>query len=217
MVRIVNSIVFVIFASLNLAAQTSSQIRLADSLKNSGDYQKAVSIYSNILQKAEHRGSNSMLIHSYNGRAFCYKKQAQYSLALADYDKAINLTAFTHDNKDMYSLYANKSDLLIQMAAYDDAELFLKSIPSDIKDSKIQLVKAANLSAIYLYQGKAEQCIELLDSIIPLITDKKERRIAYQNRAIAYTTITNPNYYSNSAARSNPEKNGRNFAGAFFR
>lgn len=194
MVRIVNSIVFVIFASLNLAAQTSSQIRLADSLKNSGDYQKAVSIYSNILQKAEHRGSNSMLIQSYNGRAFCYKKQAQYSLALADYDKAINLTAFTHDNKDMYSLYANKSDLLIQMAAYDDAELFLKSIPSDIKDSKIQLVKAANLSAIYLYQGKAEQCIELLDSIIPLITDKKERRIAYQNRAIAYTTITNPNY-----------------------
>ncbi len=29
-------------------------------------------------------------------------------------------------------------------------------------------------------------------------------------------TITDPDYYSNSAGRTNPEKDGRNFAGAFF-
>lgn len=44
-----------------------------------------------------------------------------------------------------------------------------------------------------------------------------ERKIASNH--IVYSpvdTITNPNYYSNSASRNNAEKAGRNFSGAFF-
>lgn len=45
----------------------------------------------------------------------------------------------------------------------------------------------------------------------------RERNIEANN--ITYSnidTITNPNYYSNSAGRNNPEKLGRNFTGVFF-
>ena len=32
----------------------------------------------------------------------------------------------------------------------------------------------------------------------------------------SYNTITNPNFYSNSLARVNPDKAGRHFSGAFY-
>lgn len=200
MFRTILTYIFIIGIDLNVYAQNGSQLKHADSIRNIGHYEKAIKLYTDMLENVSEKDFSvkstrtKLLINAFSNRAYCYKKLAKYSLAINDYDVAINLANLIHDNEDMYSLYANKSDLLIQIAAYDEAEIFLKSIPSNINDNRIQFVKAANLSAIYLYQGKVSKAIEILNRIITVITDKREKRIAYQNRAIAYTTLSIPDY-----------------------
>lgn len=192
--------IFIIGTVLKINAQSGSQLKYADSIKNIGNYEKAAKLYTNILKDIA--GKNMLdkrtrpallLMNTYSNRAFCYKKIALYSMANDDYDEAIKLAILLNHN-DKYSLYVNKSDLLIQMGAYEEAERVLNSIPYESGNDKVDIVKSANLSSVYQRQGKMELAINMIDSIIPKVVDKYNKRILYQNRASAYINLSHPDY-----------------------
>lgn len=182
---------FIIGTVLNINAQSGSQLKYADSIKNMGNYEKAAKLYTNILKDIA--GREDILLYTYSNRAFCYKKLALYSMANDDYDESIKLAnLLNHNNK--YSLYVNKSDLLIQMGAYEEAERFLLSIPYESGNYKVDIVKLANLSSVYQRLGKMDLAIKMIDSIIPKVVDKYNKRTLYQNRACAYMNLSHPDY-----------------------
>ena len=103
--------------------------------------------------------------------------------------------------------YASRDeDILAYISSCAGKSWTYDRYPSWAKDEKIW-GEVITLADDGLYH------IDLKKAVLKQLVDRKVGGIIDS----PIDTITNPNYYSNSAARCNPEKNGRNFAGAFFR
>ena len=195
MLRVVLTYIAISCFALWANAQSGRHLECADSVKNKGDYSLAIKLYSTFLEDSKNKrnpGKSKMLIAAYSGRAFCYKKTAKYSLAKSDYEEAITLTSSVNDDPDRYSLYANLSDLLIQMGAYEDAEECLLAIPDNYKALKTH--RTANLSTVYQLQGETEKALFMLDNLLSNDIDSNIKRVVLQNRGMCYMNLDKPNY-----------------------
>lgn len=198
MIRSVSVFCLVLCLTVQVNAQSSVRLKYADSVRNAGDYGMAARLYSALLEDvtesdlSERSIRTSLLLSAYGSRAFCHKKLANYAMAAADYDAALHLAALLHDDADRYVLCLNKSDLLIQMGAYEDAEQLLLSVPASA--ANLTTHRMSNLSTVYQMQGKATKAISLLDSLLAGDMDAKEKCVAFQNRGMCRLHLDRPDY-----------------------
>lgn len=191
--RILIIFLLVIGIPIKLNAQDNSLLRKADNERSIGNYANSAKLYTRFLSELQlGRFTATKLLSAYSGRAFCYKRMAQYSRANADYDEAIKVAVYLQSDINQYFLYANKSDLLIQMGAYEEAEKLLLSIPSDLDTLKTH--RLSNLSLIYQLQGKTVKAISMLDEVLSEETETNIRRVALHNRGMCYMDLDVPDY-----------------------
>ena len=171
------------FVTLFANAQTRELREKANEAKQNGNLRVALSLYTSLLDKLE--DNDPRLAEVYGNRAYCNKHLGNYTVALSDYEMAIANAS----SKYQVILKLNKSDLMILLGLYSDAEKLLESINSVDKD--IELHKIANLSTVYQCKGEFDKCIYFLNDVIGRCNDNKIRSIALQNRAFAYMEISN--------------------------
>lgn len=163
-------------------AQNIQELRKkANDAKQNGNVREAVTLYTEIIEQLDEK--DSRLVEAYGNRAYCNKHLGNYTIALTDYDKAIENAS----NKYQTILKLNKSDLLIILGLYSDAESILESISTN--DVNIELHRIANLSTVYQCRGNFTKCIYFLNNVINRTHDRKTKSIALQNRAFAYMEL----------------------------
>lgn len=163
-------------------AQNIQELRKkANDAKQNGNVREAVTLYTEIIEQLDEK--DSRLVEVYGNRAYCNKHLGNYTIALTDYDKAIENAS----NKYQTILKLNKSDLLIILGLYSDAESILESISTN--DVNIELHRIANLSTVYQCRGNFTKCIYFLNNVINRTHDRKTKSIALQNRAFAYMEL----------------------------
>lgn len=166
------------FVTLFANAQTRELREKANNARRNGDLQVANALYTTLISQL---GENDpRLTEAYGNRAYCNKQLGNYTIALSDYDKAIE----NANSKYQAILKLNKSDLMILLGLYSDAEKIIESVISS--DENIELHKIANLSVIYQCKGEFEKSIGYLSKVINKSNDRKTKSIALQNRAFAY-------------------------------
>ena len=170
--------IFLCFVTLYANAQTRDLREKANDAKRNGDLKVARSLYTTLISQLDEK--DPRLAEAYGNRAYCNKHLGNYTIALADYDKAIENAS----SKYQSILKLNKSDLMILLGLYSDAETIIESVISS--DENIELHKISNLYVIYQCKGDFERCIDYLSKVINKSNDRKTKSIALQNRAFAY-------------------------------
>lgn len=185
----INTLILALLICLACRSQVSKTWELADASKSAGEYEQAIKLYTSMLDMLPDDDVTRRIV-AFNGRAYCNKQLERYMQSLADYDNAIALA----NNDELNTLKINKSDLLIKLGQYEDAEKTLISVLST--DDTVNLYKTANLSTIYQCTERHDKCITLLDSIISVSSNNNLKSIAYQNRGYAYMSKDFPDYKS---------------------
>lgn len=159
-------------------AQTRELREKANNAKQNGNLKTALSLYTTLISQLD--DNDPRLAEAYGNRAYCNKHLGNYTIALTDYDRAIENASI----KYQAILKLNKSDLMILLGLYTDAESLIESVSAF--DENIELHKIANLSVIYQCKGEFEKCINYLGEVLRRSNENKTKSIALQNRAFAY-------------------------------
>lgn len=104
---------------------------------------------------------------------------------------------------DAYS--SNDEDIVTYVGAFAGSEWTYDKFPAWAKDQKMWK------NAIYMGEDNLFH-IDMKRVIALQMSERNIQHVSYSS----YNTITNPNFYSNSLARINPDKAGRHFCGAFY-
>lgn len=187
--RKVSILIISLLTITSAIAQTSQTRKQAEAAMARGDYSSAKQLYTHIIEDAN--DSSSKLLIGYSGRAKCNKQMALYSEALNDYEHALAIDLAS--SKDRNTLFINKSDLLIQMGAYDDAFNLLHSLNG--LDAEQDIHQKANLSLVLLCQNQKDEALNVLNEVIARPeTDGNTRAIAMQNRGYMHMSSPSPDY-----------------------
>lgn len=145
--------------SLTAAAQGwIADFRSAENAVKTARYAEAERLYTLVINATK---DQTALTDCLNGRAFCYKKTADYDRAEADYDRAISLA---DDEQLRERLLYNKSELLIQTGRYRDAVDILGSIRFDSAEGETK--RAANMAVALVYLKDYRSAESLIDSLL---------------------------------------------------
>ena len=173
------------FATLIVSGQSvGDRMRHANAVRTSGEYHDAIALYDSIILSTE---DNLVLFECFGNRAYCHKMLSNYSLALADYNQALHIVT---KGPDYQRVMLNKSDLLLQMGQYNQAEQLLQDLGK--LNGSMESIRVSNLSAALINQEKRDEAFALLNKLInDSITDNDTRAAALQNRGFAYMDIPN--------------------------
>lgn len=165
--------------------EVSGLLRQADNARRSGQYDKAISIYDGLIASVSTSTDTTLLFDCLSARAHCHKMLSNYNLALSDYNKALSLPAGISNKQ---SLLLNKSDLLLQMGQFKQAEELLEGLT--INDGAKESVRINNLAAALIQQQKNDEACDLLGKIIDnTANDDELLATALQNRGFAYMEL----------------------------
>ena len=104
-------------------AQNIQELRKkANDAKQNGNLREAVTLYTEIIEQLDEK--DSRLVEAYGNRAYCNKHLGNYTIALTDYDKAIENAG----SKYQAILKLNKSDLMILLGLYTEAESIIETV-----------------------------------------------------------------------------------------
>lgn len=142
-----------------------------------GRYQDALASFDSVITSPKTR--SSLLFEALDSRARCHKQLANYSLSLDDYNRALSFTA-SKTNLSIVSL--NKTDLLLQIGRYADAENILDNL-EDLNPS-IRNRRLSNLASVYVRTGRYDRAEELYKTLIE--EDSIGNSVTFQNLGFLY-------------------------------
>jgi len=159
---------------------------LANSLKNLGNFEEALSYYKKAIEKEEH---NFFLEDIYKDIAMIYTKQKLFTEALKAYDEAIQCAVDEDGNDNKCSeLYAFKRNIYEQMndqinmqemdKKFAAAEMAYKNLPPhEFKDERF---KALQGKLSHLAEGGKETSDKLKELVLLMIEEKyKDQEVTY--------------------------------------
>lgn len=154
-------------------------------LSSCGRYQDALASFDSVIASTKTR--SSLLFEALDSRARCHKQLANYSLSLDDYNRALSINA-SKANLSIVSL--NKTDLLLQIGRYADAENILDNL-EDLSLS-IRNRRLSNLASVYVRTGRYDRAEELYKTLIE--EDSTGNSVTFQNLGFLYMMQGNWNH-----------------------
>lgn len=161
--------------SFALSSQVVSLILRGDSLKNEGDYEKAVELYQegrDMIQKKGLRDSNSYVVRIMNSSAFCYRMQGEYRKALSCFEYLDHLHILDVRGK------LNLSNIYLLLGFYQKTIDLLESFSDTIGES----TRILNLASAYAYLGKPEKALGLMRSFDNGLLDNNQKTTFCSNK-----------------------------------
>ena len=154
-------------------------------LSSCGRYQDALASFDSVIASTKTR--SSLLFEALDSRARCHKQLANYSLSLDDYNRALSINA-SKTNLSIVSL--NKTDLLLQIGRYADAENILDNL-EDLSLS-IRNRRLSNLASVYVRTRRYDRAEELYKTLIE--EDSIGNSVTFQNLGFLYMMQGNWNH-----------------------
>ncbi len=154
-------------------------------LSSCGRYHDALASFDSVIASTKTR--SSLLLEALDSRARCHKQLANYSLSLDDYNRALSINA-SKTNLSIVSL--NKTDLLLQIGRYADAENILDNL-EDLNPS-IRNRRLSNLASVYVRTGRYDRAEELYKTLIE--EDSTGNSVTFQNLGFLYMMQGNWNH-----------------------
>ena len=167
-------IVFILSPVLLLAQDFSFNelCRQGDSLRNIGQYSKALACYD----KAESLAGNqfaSRRVNYYQHKADCLKKLGEFDKALQCYDIIEGLDKRMSQREDFV---LNKSDVLLQTGRFNRAVSILEPLNCSLEKGAAK--RLINLASAYESLNHQDKALALLDSVKR--THQEEKDVLYQ-------------------------------------
>jgi tetratricopeptide (TPR) repeat protein len=140
------------------------------------DPPKAIVYVGESLKLAKELGVKKFIAHSYYIKAVVYTEQANFLIAIPNYDKAIQYYSSLNDLKGIEKcknalgvLYTYKGEYELALKSYEDA----MAIAKKRKDESIVLTYLYNIGVIYSEKGNYDKALDLFNKA--LYKNRKEK------------------------------------------
>jgi tetratricopeptide (TPR) repeat protein len=189
---------------LDFAEAKGLKVQMASALNTQGisfffrgDYDKAIELYTESLERSEEAGDKLGMANAYTNIGLVRRRQGDTELALDYYRKGLALQEEVGNDKGAAVLYNNIGSILNDLGdirqALDNHHKSLK-LREKIGDRKGVASSYGNIGIIHIGQGDSEQAkasFETCLSIVEELGDKPFMASGYSNLGTIHTTLKN--------------------------
>lgn len=183
--RILAYLFLAMLAQSAFADNWPDKLRRGDSLLHAEKYEQAAAAYTQAIAEIDTLRKPA-LFDAFGNRAKCFKGMGQYSNALADYNRAIDISnGYAPLAKSRIIARLNRSDILISTGQYEEMidDLLAMRLETGSREAELRL---NNLAIAFSQTNRHSEAIVMLDTLIANATDSVSLGTLYQNRAYVH-------------------------------